>query len=158
MSKSPPMAAFFVRTRFPSPSIPAFCAPAARSSCICSRLRVALRFAQAPAGLTLPFGTLGEGGEACRKTLLCRTSQPTAQAGKAGRPLEAGSLSRASAGGLRELFDPAKARGIRISPRDAALRTVPKGFLAAGGDGCIITSTKESCTEIGPPMKPKWLH
>ena len=138
MSKSPPMAAFFVRTRFPSPSIPAFCAPAARSSCICSRLRVALRFAQAPAGLTLPFGALGAGGEACRKTLLCKTSEPTAQAGEAGRPLEAGSLSRASAGGLREIFDPAKARGIRVSPRDAALRTFPKGFLAAGGDGCII--------------------
>lgn len=138
MSKSPPMAAFFVRTRCPSPSIPAFCAPAARSSCICSRLRVALRFAQAPAGLTLPFGALGAGGEARRKTLLCKTFAPAAQAGEAGRPLEAGSLSRASAGGLRELFDPAQARGIRISPRDAALRTVPKGFLAAGGDGCII--------------------
>ena len=62
MSKSPPMAAIFVRTRFPSPSIPAFCAPAARRSCICSRLRVALRFPQAPAGLTLPFGASGAAG------------------------------------------------------------------------------------------------
>ena len=58
MSKSPPMAAFFVRTRCPSPSIPAFCALAARSPCICSRLRVALRFAQQPTGLTLPSGAL----------------------------------------------------------------------------------------------------
>ena len=125
------MAAFFVRTRFPSPSIPAFCAPAARSPCICSRPRVALRFAQAPAGLTLPFGTLGAGGEACRKTLLCRTSQPTARAGEAGRPLEAGSLSRASAGGLRELFGPAKARGIRISLVECGPPNRPKGLFAS---------------------------
>lgn len=125
------MAAFFVRTRFPSPSIPAFCAPAARSPCICSRQRVALRFAQAPAGLTLPFGTLGAGGEACRKTLLCRTSQPPARAGEAGRPLEAGSLSRASAGGLRELFGPAKARGIRISLVECGPPNRPKGLFAS---------------------------
>ena len=98
------------------------------------------RFALRPSarGADASLRRLGAGGEACRKTLLCRTSQPTAQAGEAGRPLEAGSLSRASAGGLRELFDPAKTPGIRISPRDAALRTAPKGFLAAGGDGCII--------------------
>ena len=31
---------------------------AAHSPCICSHLRVALRFAQQPAGLTLPFGAL----------------------------------------------------------------------------------------------------
>ncbi len=51
--------------RFPHPPPPlvslpsqisAFCALAARSPCICSRLRVALRFAQQPTGLTLPFG------------------------------------------------------------------------------------------------------
>ena len=36
--------------------ISAFCALAARSPCICSRLRVALRFAQQPTGLTLPCG------------------------------------------------------------------------------------------------------
>src|SRR5699024_1946996 len=30
----------------------------AHSPCICSRLRVALRFAQQPTGLTLPFGAL----------------------------------------------------------------------------------------------------
>ena len=36
--------------------ISAFCALAARSPCICSRLRVALRYAQQPTGLTLPSG------------------------------------------------------------------------------------------------------
>ena len=36
--------------------ISAFCALATRSPCICSRLRVALRFAQQPTGLTLPCG------------------------------------------------------------------------------------------------------
>ena len=38
--------------------ISAFCALAARSPCICSHLRVALRFAQQPTGLSLPFGAL----------------------------------------------------------------------------------------------------
>ena len=38
--------------------ISAFCALAARSPCICSRLRVALRCAQQPTGLTLPSGVL----------------------------------------------------------------------------------------------------
>ena len=38
--------------------ISAFCALAARSPCICSRLRVALRYAQQPTGLTLPSGAL----------------------------------------------------------------------------------------------------
>ena len=38
--------------------ISAFCALAARSPCICSHLRVALRFAQQPTGLTLPSGAL----------------------------------------------------------------------------------------------------
>ena len=38
--------------------ISAFCALAARSPCICSHLRVALRYAQQPTGLTLPFGAL----------------------------------------------------------------------------------------------------
>ena len=38
--------------------ISAFCALAARSPCICSRLRVALRCAQQPTGLTLPSGAL----------------------------------------------------------------------------------------------------
>ncbi len=38
--------------------ISAFCALTARSPCICSRLRVALRFAQQPTGLTLPSGAL----------------------------------------------------------------------------------------------------
>ena len=36
--------------------ISAFCALSARSPCICSRLRVALRCAQQPTGLTLPSG------------------------------------------------------------------------------------------------------
>ena len=53
--------------RFPHPPPPlaslpsqisAFCALAARSPCICSHLRVALRCAQQPTGLTLPFGAL----------------------------------------------------------------------------------------------------
>ena len=53
--------------RFPHPPPPlvslpsqisAFCALAARSPCICSRLRVALRCAQQPTGLTLPCGAL----------------------------------------------------------------------------------------------------
>ena len=38
--------------------ISAFCALAARSPCICSHLRVALRCAQQPTGLTLPSGAL----------------------------------------------------------------------------------------------------
>ena len=38
--------------------ISAFCARAARSPCICSHLRVALRVAQQPTGLTLPSGAL----------------------------------------------------------------------------------------------------
>ena len=38
--------------------ISAFCALVARSPCICSHLRVALRFAQQPTGLTLPSGAL----------------------------------------------------------------------------------------------------
>ena len=54
--------------RFPHPPPPlvslpsqisAFCALAARSPCICSRLRVALRCAQQPTGLTLPFAPPG---------------------------------------------------------------------------------------------------
>ena len=38
--------------------ISAFCALVARSPCICSHLRVALRCAQQPTGLTLPSGAL----------------------------------------------------------------------------------------------------
>ena len=44
--------------RFAPSQISAFCALAARSPCICSRLRVALRCAQQPTGLTLPSGAL----------------------------------------------------------------------------------------------------
>ena len=42
--------------RFAPSQISAFCALAARSPCICSHLRVALRCAQQPTGLTLPSG------------------------------------------------------------------------------------------------------
>ena len=42
--------------RFAPSQISAFCALAARSPCICSHLRVALRYAQQPTGLTLPSG------------------------------------------------------------------------------------------------------
>ena len=42
--------------RFAPSQISAFCALSARSPCICSRLRVALRCAQQPTGLTLPSG------------------------------------------------------------------------------------------------------
>ena len=48
--------------------ISAFCALAARSPCICSRLRVALRFAQQPTGLTLPCAPFGRSQ---RSLLLC---------------------------------------------------------------------------------------
>ena len=60
--KSPPAAAFSDKTRFPCSQISKFCALVARSPCICSRLRGALRFAQQPTGLTLPFGASGAAG------------------------------------------------------------------------------------------------
>ena len=46
-----------IRASLPFANIGVLCA-AAHSPCICSRLRVALRFAQQPTGLTLPSGAL----------------------------------------------------------------------------------------------------
>lgn len=132
------MAAFFVRTRFPSPSIPAFCAPAARSPCICSRPRVALRFAQAPAGLTLPFGAWARAGKRAGKPCFAgHPNPPRRLARRAARWRQAASHARA-----REAFVNSSVRRRRgafgFHSWNAALRTAPKGFLAAGGDGCII--------------------
>ena len=76
--KSPSTAVFSAKTRFPSSQISAFCALAARSPCICSRLWGALRFAQQPTGLTLPFGSCGAAGETCKETLPRKASESIA--------------------------------------------------------------------------------
>ncbi|MDY2655409.1 MAG: hypothetical protein SOV75_00195, partial [Candidatus Limiplasma sp.] len=56
-------------------------------------------------------------------------SESTAHVSEAGRPLEAGSLSRASAGFLFQIEDLEKKPGIRnAARRAAALRTSRKGF------------------------------
>ena len=54
-------------------------------------------------------------GETRRETLLRKASESTAHVSEAGRPLEAGSLSRASAGCLLQIEALGKAPGIRIS-------------------------------------------
>ena len=74
----------------------------------------------------------GAAGETCKETLLRKPSESTAHVSEAGRPLEAGSLSRASAGCLLQIEDLGKAPGIRnTARRTAALRTSLKSFLTA---------------------------
>ena len=90
VSKKSASAAFSAKTRFPCSQISAFCALAARSPCICSRLRVALRFAQQPTGMTLPSGACGAAGKTCRETLLRKASESTAHA--AGFGIQLGGL------------------------------------------------------------------
>ena len=61
--------------------------------------------------------------------MLRKASESTADVSEAGRPLEAGSLSRARAGFLLQIEDLEKESGIRnTARRAAALRTSLKGF------------------------------
>ena len=59
----------------------------------------------------------GAAGETCKETWLGKASESTAHVSEAGRPLEAGNLSRASAGCLLQIEDLGKAPGIRNTLR-----------------------------------------
>ena len=71
-----------------SSQISALCTLTARSPCICSRLRVALRFAQVPTGHTLPFGAGGGRrkvallAQGCRIRRACQRGRPPAGSGQ----------------------------------------------------------------------------
>ena len=96
-----------------------------------------------PSGLRrFPLAPMGlPGGKRRKETLLRKASESIAHVSEAGRPLEAGSLSRASAGCLLQIEDLGKAPGIRntlggvCGPLQTTRRLVRAGGPAAVGAG-----------------------